>query len=407
MRPDEIERLRAGGWELDCYRIVLRQRTAADPEVYSGPGWVRQLHDGEFAYKILVAEGLRANRLLTHKLPAGTVIPDEAYFDLCATDEMGRQWKAERIRPKSISSGLTHSVVEGVLSRLVSVSETVAHNAHAKILFAEKAEFPCTTGTETKTTINGRLRASSQKTNAAEFTSCGHRFLLLMENGALWLEIDPESELLLAPSIETRTVEALQFVLARPMPWVLLEKEERDVCWTEVRPRTTTRLLRWFPPIWFSRVAGAAAVWQLCDRYLQHIIHHPGEEWHPLSERIYSVLQASNASVEAHALTLGVQIEGILKSELGKTGEPKRRSAADRLHSLANKGLITADLVPAWRKLRNSSAHADSKDTIALQEFSDLLISVTSLLHQLVFAAIGYRGPFAYHKRGPQSSGRL
>ncbi len=190
-----------------------------------------------------------------------------------------------------------------------------------------------------------------------------------------------------------------------------------------------TRVLRRFPPIFFTRLEGAEATWTLCAQYLKHVINHKGEEWHPLSERVHSVLAASAGSLETHALTLGVEIEGILKSEFHKVAAPdetfrdqirqavelintsslvesaKKRianrlknmcgpTATDQLRGLTKAGKVTAEYVRAWADLRNRLAHAGHSRHLPLQEFIDLLTSVTVLLHQLVFTAIGYRGSY-------------
>ena len=254
-----------------------------------------------------------------------------------------------------------------------------------------------------------------------------------MDDDALWLEIDPEGQRL-TPHIEARIVEALQFVLARPMPWVFREKEDGKARCIEVRPRTTIRVARRFPPISFARVQGGETVWGLCDQYLRHVMNHKGEEWHPLSERVHSVLAASAGSLETHALTLAVEIEGILKSEFPTVGAPdetfrdqirraaelintsslvesaKKRianrlknmcgpTATDQLHGLAKVGDVTAEYVRAWTRLRHRLAHAGHSHRLPPQEFIDLLTSVTVLLHELVFAAIGYHGCYTDYGR--------
>lgn len=304
------------------------------------------------------------------------------------------------------------------------------------MLFPERIEIPCTTGTETQTSIGAKPQGRSSKTDVAEFASCGHQCRLSMEAATLRVEIWPDKE----PNVhhmETRIVEGLQFVLARPMSWVLFEREGGRMERTEVRsvpmPASTRRIL---PPIHFTRITNAESVWRLCDHYLRHVASHPDEKWHPLSQRLHSVLEATAGSVEVHARTLGIEIEGILKSEFVTSGVPddiihsqidqareliagsrldegfKERMfgslrsmrsprADDRLRALVEAGAITDDQRSAWKKLRNSSTHADRADFLPQQEFVDRLMRTTVLLYHLVFAAIGYHGPYTdYGSRG-------
>lgn len=120
---DEVQKLLAKSWELDCRDIELTQRSAANPNVYSGPGWIRLGEDGQIRFKILATEPHQTIRRLVEEKPEpGTVIPAEQYYNLRAKDEWNREWTVERIRPSKIARGLESSVIEGTVTRLVKTS---------------------------------------------------------------------------------------------------------------------------------------------------------------------------------------------------------------------------------------------------------------------------------------------
>ena len=71
--------------------------------------------------------------------------------------------------------------------------------------------------------------------------------------------------------------------------------------------------------------------------------------------------------------------------------------SSDGPYSLAKRGIVGAELVDIWKRLRNRVAHG-----VADSEFEELLYdcdTVGVLLYQLVFHAIGYEGPYSTFTR--------
>src|ERR1019366_1634918 len=55
-RDDEIEQLRKGVWEADCYRMTLTQNESEMPARFAGQGYLRQKGDGTIHYQIYPSE---------------------------------------------------------------------------------------------------------------------------------------------------------------------------------------------------------------------------------------------------------------------------------------------------------------------------------------------------------------
>jgi len=233
----------------------------------------------------------------------------------------------------------------------------------------------------------------------------------------------------LPDNLEIRAVEALQFVLGRPVVWAILQKHQGDVETIRIRQTPIGRTdWRIGPPIGFRTTDPSGRVWKLYDKYLTHILDYAeSDKYHPLSDFVYRVIQASAASIEAQALTVAVTVEGVLRTEFpelvalsekeleeldktqqiinesalnnrlkkritGTIGGWKNPSTTDKLSSLIDLGVIENTEYDAWKKLRHPFAHAAPPNLRDFQEFVDLCHIVTVLFYKLIFHAIGYEG---------------
>ena len=89
---------------------------------------------------------------------------------------------------------------------------------------------------------------SEAAANIATFATCDLSFQMWREDKRLLVEI--ESEKSMPDHIESRVVEALQFVLARPLPWLIMERRLQQV--TQVRVRRhhlDSRIPSFQPPL--------------------------------------------------------------------------------------------------------------------------------------------------------------
>ena len=68
--------------------------------------------------------------------------------------------------------------------------------------------------------------------------------------------------------------------------------------------------------------------------------------------------------------------------------------AIDYLKCLEKKGIIRTELVKAWKKIRDKSAHGRTIKPNEVQEFWSLCNKVIVLFNQLVFLTIGYTGRY-------------
>jgi hypothetical protein len=151
---------------------------------------------------------------------------------------------------------------------------------------------------------------------------------------------------------------------------------------------------------------------------------------HPLWGQLNAVYEASSGAFsDSEALTLAVAIESILGSEFPELGKPspsdlaqideavayldtwpgdqklkerirgsigqfKHSRAGDKLRVLSQQSAISVEAAKSWQKLRNANTHSYQRHSLESEEFIRLLDLARNLFYQLIFAAIGYRGPY-------------
>lgn len=146
----------------------------------------------------------------------------------------------------------------------------------------------------------------------------------------------------------------------------------------------------------------------------------------------HKVNRAWQSGIENASLSLGVAIEGILKTYFGEHGLPddeiaqqanaakeilggldlgarirdrlfgsiggllNNSSPKSSLYHLAQDGIINKSMAGKWVKLRNKSVHPDklNEDPQAFQKYIDLNYTCIALLFLLLFSIIEYEGNY-------------
>jgi hypothetical protein len=422
--PDEIKKIREGTWELDCSNMILSNNSSK--EAYEGPGYIKCTSDGQIYFKMYSKNLLRPGQGLrwwTKRSEAGKLISKEQCFKLSATDTQGRIWQAEFILPENSGFvGPENNVISGLIPYELKYSyktPDIFVKADLGIRFFHTVDryIPCNTITK------------SSSLNVAKFSSCNCDFTISKKDEILVLGVTSHTKNL-PNNIEYRAVEALQFVLAHPLNWTILEKNEEGIETIIIRKTSKeTPKCNLNVPICHV-VPKDSHTWKLYDKYLSHILNYNGKtNWHPLSIFIHRVLIGSAAYPETFALEATVAVEGLLRTEFESLAVPedkflqslsearnhinasslknelklrvcgainamKRASATDKLRLLVESRVISEKEYKAWKELRNSSAHPIEPASLDLQKLLDLCDTVITLFYKLIFHLIGYEGKY-------------
>lgn len=434
LKESVIDSLKAGGLDLDCNHICLTQDKTDSPRVFCGPGYIRQDGEKNLVFKIypLADEQRGIERLGA----PGLIIPPERFYTFTASDTHGNVWTGDWVLPEiSICHTGERSVaiVYGGIQSLAIKGPPIASGAvnTLKLRFFTDEGIPCHSSTVVETNVADHRRQHSSTMNLVTITSCGCSFLLTQLSGEVVVEAWSTDPFPL--HFESRIAEALQFVLARPIQWRVLQSETRHGTVFQIVSPSRHARSRLEPPINVNAVSARYWTWILFDRYLQFIARNPDPDWHPCSVLLSSVCEASAASIDAEILAMTVAAEGLTRAlcpalvtvpeqflqclaafkvvvdnwlkdnhaanEVGLANRlpgifsmMKEVRAIDRLVQLQESGVIEQKHVDAWKKLRNAAAHSVAPGTREWQLLLDRRDLVVAMIYRIVFHAIGYEG---------------
>lgn len=433
LQPDDIRELQNGIWELDCPKMFLRRMSEKDPDTYEGGGYIKRNQDGTLQFKLFDPEKvIDFKNFFRPRGVAGKFIESSEFYELTAIDHKGRTWKSDRIIPETKSSATAKGTVAyaeiGMLNCTIQKNDSRRHShAMLELYFFDTFEIPGNTATEINTSVGGKPRRQKTIRNVAQFKSCGCDFEVRKEEMGAVLEITSDHSF--PSNIEIRALEALQFVIGRPLECAIIQKIDDDLETISIRKVIPIMTLpKIGAPINPKDLQNISSVWNLYDKYLNFIISYEDKErYHSLSVFIIQVLKGSEASIDPMMLTLGIAVEGVLNevfshlknlsgeelAELQKTkkiiaeskisGRNKDRiqgmlnswnkhNAKAVLYLLKEKGIILEEEVKAWNDIRHPMAHAILPDTNDLQKLFDSCKVCTVLFYKLIFYAVGYRG---------------
>jgi hypothetical protein len=429
----ELTAFNEGRLTIACPQISVRQNITTDGLFFIGPGYIRQDSARRIVFEFIATEKSHgADEVLdivynANDVSPGQMIPRSHYYDFSAKDLFGREWNNHGVSI-DFDGGSGGLSITGALRSIDSSEASDYKKSHLYMILETDAEIPANTGTEERITTGSQKKMRARR-NASEFEACGCNFLLTKDNSTL--HVDLKSEYPSLPDhIDTRVIEALQFVSGKQL--------RRQVIFKSFAGRRTTSI--WSaddkqqtclnPPICYRGQLPDDDVWKLFETYLRFIWHYNEERLHPITDWIDAVRGASEVPVSlfARGLALGVAIEGVAKvlsdtsndAEFDKekicqaichienwTGDNDlkvriinfirsltARNARNPFIRLHREGVVTKSDLEAWKKLRNMAAHAEPPRDTNFQEWLDLCYAAEVTLYHLVFAAIGYSGPF-------------
>jgi hypothetical protein len=412
----------AGSWSVLCGHMELRR--ADDALVVSGSGKIGYDSDGVLGFTLIVDE----EKVRAPEGPVGQLVSDSSYLRLNALDENGRYWRSPRVL---VDHEEWRSRVEVRRSALWQIESTrhgdnpvAEETLGTRLLFPEAVHLRHNCETTTTRRV-GTAKPSYGISWAASEIAVADYALTISEEGRDSLALAIESKAgSVTRNTEARAVEALRFVTARPLSWVVAERSGPDWEQIELRRRVVRgRPGRWLPPL----PVQLEHPWSMFARYFAHVITND-VDLHQLSVRVDQVVEGSYWGAALQAVILAAAVEGVLSSEFAglevpPTVSPDEQEAAiavveaaslsdsvrrrllhrakeltavtptAKLRALVTAGVCTKREVDSYLRLRNSHVHGGTVTARATPEGVDDLLSSLTLFHRLVLAAIGYSGP--------------
>jgi hypothetical protein len=430
-----VEALSSRSFEVHCPVVTLTQCQEVNPEIIRGRGSIRLLGRTDFEISLHADAGtdpmVDINRLM--KQTSGTFVADTEYYALKATDYDGVEWCAERVLVKR--EGWGPVFVTGVFPELKNRTKgPTMDNSYVTLIFFGDPGLRYNQYIRTETMI-GDEADKELYLAAVGFEDRGFSIRVRPMNvkeDAIKVIVDV-SKGVEVRNIEQRVTEALSYVLCRPVHWSLCLKEQSGQRELILTPRKTHGARTIHSPIG-PHPTWAKDFWQLFSAYLRHIVDHPSPDpfhYSPLATQLRPLISGESDELVVIALLVTVAVEGVLHLEFPQFGKPtsvfvgcleraqevlrrmkgmedgfrnraggalsamKEARARDKLIALRDMKVLTEEMIGAWTGLRNASAHA----TIDPKSFDNQRLwnqcnTVATMLHLLVFTAIGYSGRY-------------
>lgn len=430
---ETIDKFISNSFEIDCIDICLTQKTDEDPIIYTGPGTIYQDKHGILQLK-LYSKSNDIEKDLSHQFkhyPPGKIIPDEDYFTLKATDMSGNEWVADNILiSANVSPSTASMVIKSKLAEIKTIESNEARSNTEKnylfIIVPGQYKIPCN---KTEGLPNGgwRLNRTVFSANEIDFEFKKYDDYLIIYANAKTENLDKD--------VYLKLIEALSIFtgfIVRPIVIKNTQKDNDALKIKSVDNSFTNKKL--IPPFKQFTKTEFKSFTCFLEKYLANI-EAPFSDlfafWHKIN-------RAWQTSIENSSLSIGVAIEGIVKSyfsELGLADEEilkqakeakkliknsdlgeriknrlsgsigllKNTSPKRALDQMVQKKWLNKAMMNEWEKLRNRSVHPDkmNQDLIAIQKYIDQVDTCLALFYRLIFIIIKYESNYRnYSKRG-------
>ena len=404
----------------------MTQKTDKDPIKYTGPGTIYQDEHGILQLK-LYSKINDIKKELSHQFkhyPLGKIIADENYFNLEATDMSGNEWVADNIWITSnVSLPTAGLVIKSKLDEIKTIELNEARSNTEKnylfIIVPGQYKIPCN---EKEDLPNGgwRLNRAVFSANEIDFEFRKYDDYLKIYANAKTENLDKD--------VYLKLIEALSIItglIVRPVVIKNIQKDKEILKIKSVDNSFTNKELS--PPFKHFTTTEFESFKCFLEKYLVNI-KAPFSDlfgfWHKIN-------RAWQTSIENSSLSIGVAIEGVVKSYFGKKGLPdkeilqqakeakqliedsdlgervkdrllssigllKKTSTKSALYQMVQNGLLNNAMKDEWEILRNESVHPDkmNQDPKAVQVYIDRIHTCITLFYHLLFIIIKYEGSY-------------
>ena len=428
-----INKLISNSFEIDCIDIFLTQKKDKDPIVYRGPGTIYQNEHGILQIKLYTKIN-DINKELSHLskyYTSGVIIAKDNFYTLKATDMSGNKWTADNIWVSANvffpAAGLViKTKIEEIKNIELNKSRSNTEKNYFFIIVPGQYKIPCNKS-ETFSDGGGRLNRAVFSVNEIDFEFKKYDNYLTIHANTKTGKLDND--------IYLKLIEALSIITGCKIRAMVIKNIQKDKDVLKIKSvdnSFTNKKL--FPPLKHSAPAELKYFTCFFKRYLMNI-ESPFSDlfgfWHKIN-------RAWQASIENSSLSIGVAIEGILKSyfsEIGLADEEilqqaekakdliensnleeriknrlfssigllKNISPKVALRQMVQDKLLDKTMVSEWEKLRNKSVHSDkmNQDLITIQKHINQINTCLALFYRLLFIIIKYEGNYIdYSEKG-------
>ena len=430
---ETIDKFISNSFEIDCIDIRLTQKKDKDPIIYTGPGTIYQDEHGILRLK-LYSKINDIKKEFSHQLKdyiPGKIITSDDYFTLKATDMSGNEWVADNIWiSANMSCSTTSLVIKSKLYEIKTIkSNEVRSNSKKNYLFIivpGQYKIPCN---EKEDLPNGGWCL-----NKAVFSANEIDFEFRKLDNCLIINANSKIENL-DKDVYLKLIEALSIITGFIVRPVVIKNTQKDIDILKIKSVDNSFAIKELP---FPFKHSAPADLKSFNCFLEKYLASTKIPFSDLFGFWHKINRAWQAGIKNSSLSIGVAIEGVLKSYFGKLGLPdkeilqqaeeakqkikdmdlgeriknrllgsigllKNTSPKGALYQMVQRGLLNNAMKDEWEILRNKSVHPDkmNQDPKVVQTYIDRIYTCITLFYRLIFIIIKYEGSYMdYSEKG-------
>lgn len=421
---ETIEKFISNTFEIDCIDICLTQKIEKEPIVYTGPGTIYQDEHGVLQLK-LYSKINDIKKELSHQFKhhaPGKIIADDNYFTLKAIDMSGKEWVADNIWVSAnVSFPASGQVIKSRLREIETIEDgSTTEKNYLFIIVPGKHEIPCNQKED--------LPNGGWCLNRSVFPANNIDFEFRKLDNCLMINANSAPDCLKEDTY-VKILEALSIITGLIIHPVFVKNTQQDHAVLKIKSVTNSYSNKKFPiPFKHSTPGDLQPFSCFFEKYIA-AIDSPFSDlfgfWHKVN-------RAWQVNIKNSSLSLGVAIEGIIRTYFWELGLPdeeitqqadeakqklndidigerikdrllssigdllQNTSPKSALYQMAQDGLLSKEMADEWLKLRNKSVHPDklNEDPRAFQKYIDQIYTCIALFYRLLFIIIKYDGNY-------------
>ena len=430
---ETIDKFISNSFEIDCFDICLTQKTDKDPIIYTGPGTIYQDEHGILQLKLYskLNDMYKELSYQSKNDTPGKIIAKDDKFTLKATDMFGTEWVADNIWISDSTPCSTEDlVIKTKLDEIKNIKSNEIQSNFKKnslfIIVPGQYKIPCN---EKEDLPNGgrRLNRTVFSANEIDFEFRKLDSCLIINANSKTEKLDKDTYI--------KLIEALSIIIGCKVRPIVIKNTQKDKDVIKIRSVDNSFInKKLFPPFKHSDPTEFESFTSFLEKYLVNI-KSPFSDifgfWHKIS-------RAWQASIENSSLSIGVAIEGTLKSYFSETGLAdeeilqqaeeakkliedsnlgerikgrlfgsigllKNASPKGALNQMVQEKWLNKAMVSEWKELRSKSVHPDkmNQGPIVFQKYINQIYTCLALFYRLVFIIIKYEGSYVdYSEKG-------
>ena len=409
--------------DINCISMTLIQCNEECSMVFTGTGFIKQNSEGILSFRLLYdgrqEESIQTKLAFRNSLSAGSIIPEEHFFDLEATDIHGNKWYSEKIY-LNVDINVSHNT--GVIS---SDLDSLRLEKPAKEKEDASFSIACLGDYRIPYSVMRPYGNGGSRLCETNIELDGVSVNVVNEDKVLYISVS-SCDVSRQKCFETSIIQSLGILLGKRLPVLYVVRDQNGKKETEIksdiyiRDGTLESPIHIYHPV--RKFDFDSFLQSYCKKYIAGEIDSLYGFW-------YKLFNVSNSVLEASTLSCGVAIEGIIRSyyedrfpvtsaeleaiseaksplkklEINQEVKSKLQSSLGNFKTKSPKRVMfeiceeigVADtLVKDWSEMRNKSAHASDVD-LNKSEFEVALLRYKRCLYffyRLMFDIIEYRG---------------